>query len=85
MEPMRIRPPPASPPPEQVIGAGVVVGGENNENRPLYTPRGSLRRTPSSVKRSSAEHVETGAIGGREQICYVSLKSLSTTSTIYVL
>eukprot|EP00978_Attheya_sp_CCMP212_P040470 scaffold221272_cov47-Attheya_sp.AAC.1 len=76
MEPMPRIPPPASPPPEQVIGVGVGVGvrvrvGESSNNeRPLYTPRGSLRRIPSSVKVSSAEHVETGAIGGREQICY---------------
>eukprot|EP00978_Attheya_sp_CCMP212_P044819 scaffold323720_cov55-Attheya_sp.AAC.1 len=60
MEPMPRIPPPASPPPEQVIGAGagagagvrvgVRVGESSNSERPLYTPRGSLRRIPSSVK-----------------------------------
>jgi hypothetical protein len=71
MEPARF-PAPASPPPEQLIGAGVVVGGgERSNEKPLYTPRGTLRRD-ASVKISSSNHVETGASGGREQLCYVS-------------
>eukprot|EP00978_Attheya_sp_CCMP212_P043014 scaffold273130_cov32-Attheya_sp.AAC.1 len=83
MEPaMRmIRPPPASPPPEQVIGAGagagvrVRVGESSNNERPLYTPRGSLRRIPSSVKVSSAEHVDEGvSILNREDRKIINLE-----------